>query len=197
MGLEKYTTLELINECVKKNSEAERLFYLKYSPKLIDMCYHFFISKENSKDILSEAFVSIFKNLYKFDITKFNQENADVDGEHTEKVLCCWMRKIMRNKILDFIRVYKNKKNFETIDIFEQFFVTEPKRGNSYDYNLLLKAIETLPKQTRKFFTLHVIDGLRHEEISKQLNVSLSSSKVGVLRAKEMLKNKINYEYFV
>ena len=63
-----------------------------------------------------------------------------------------------------------------------------------------MKKVQSLSPVYRTVFNLHVIDGLTHEEIAKQLGISVGTSKSNLFKAKVNLKkmletkNSIVYE---
>ena len=62
----------------------------------------------------------------------------------------------------------------------------------------MLKLIQSLPDGARTIFNLYAIEGYKHREIAEQLNISESTSKTQLLRARELLKEKIktnSYDY--
>ena len=55
----------------------------------------------------------------------------------------------------------------------------------------ILGLIEELPVGYKTVFNLYVIDGYSHKEIASQLNISLSTSKTQLFKAKRILQEKI------
>jgi len=51
--------------------------------------------------------------------------------------------------------------------------------------------IQQLPKGYREVLNLYAFEGLRHQEIAKHLNISESTSRSQYMRAKVLLKQKI------
>jgi RNA polymerase sigma-70 factor (ECF subfamily) len=67
------------------------------------------------------------------------------------------------------------------------------------DMNVLKSAIQDLPDGYRVVLSLYLIEGYDHEEISQILDISNSSSRTQLLRAKnklkELLKGKEIFSY--
>jgi RNA polymerase sigma-70 factor (ECF subfamily) len=57
--------------------------------------------------------------------------------------------------------------------------------------NALDKHIARLPERARLVFVLFAVEGYRHEEISKMLNMAVGSSKSQYHRAKNLLKESL------
>jgi len=58
----------------------------------------------------------------------------------------------------------------------------------------LLGHIQDLPNKYRITFSLYVLDGYSHKEISEMLGTSLGTSKSNLARAKVILREKIEKE---
>jgi len=56
------------------------------------------------------------------------------------------------------------------------------------DPKTIIRAVEQLPDGYRVVFSLYLLEGYDHAEISQILNISESTSKTQYLRAKEKLK---------
>ena len=62
-----------------------------------------------------------------------------------------------------------------------------PAEENSTDVDLEALIIR-LPERARMVFVLHALEGYRHEDIAKMLNMAVGSSKAQFFRAKQLLK---------
>ena len=60
----------------------------------------------------------------------------------------------------------------------------------SIDY--LMKIIHELPDQYRLVFSLYVLDGYSHKEVSEMLKISTGTTKSNLARARAILKDKID-----
>jgi RNA polymerase sigma factor (sigma-70 family) len=56
------------------------------------------------------------------------------------------------------------------------------------DASVIARAVEKLPDGYRVVFSLYLLEGYDHSEISQIMNISESTSKTQYLRAKEKLK---------
>jgi RNA polymerase sigma-70 factor (ECF subfamily) len=107
------------------------------------------------------------------------------------------MRKIAINHIIDVYR--KNKRYREQIvsaENEELMHVSDmDQKINTIESKEALHEVEfaigQLPLMSRTVFTLHVIDGFKHEEIGAMLNISANTSKVHVFRARTQLKQML------
>ncbi len=67
---------------------------------------------------------------------------------------------------------------------------------NKINFEELLKTIQSLSVAYRTVFNMYVLDGYKHEEIAKKLNITVSTSKSNLSRAKlklrEIIRNKMS-----
>ena len=56
----------------------------------------------------------------------------------------------------------------------------------------MLKVIDRLPTAYRTVFNLYVIDGFKHHEIAEKLDITVSSSKSNLSRAKSNLRKMMD-----
>jgi RNA polymerase sigma-70 factor (ECF subfamily) len=103
----------------------------------------------------------------------------------------------MVNKCINEIKRKKAKLEF-----FEDMAPFEEKHDENEDYSKGLsvdkvkKAMEKLPKGSRMIFSLYLLEGYDHQEISQILEISESNSKTQYMRAKLRLKEILNEEYY-
>jgi len=168
----------LINECVKGNRIAQRMLYDQYVDYLMLICMRYIPHREEAREILMDSFVNAFRNIDRFEYRG--------DGS-----LKAWLKKITINQCLMYVR----KQNFILSDSVEPAEIVET--GNSIDAisNLnmkeLLSMIQGLPDGYRTIFNLYVFEEMKHREIALLLNISESTSKSQLHKAKMQLQKKL------
>jgi RNA polymerase sigma-70 factor (family 1) len=92
------------------------------------------------------------------------------------KALDAFLYKVAYNKAIDFFRITAKERNLQKL--IQETMETSREREADYrildnEYQLVLeKAIEQLSPQRRLIFNLSRNDGLSHEEIAQQLQIS-------------------------
>ena len=66
---------------------------------------------------------------------------------------------------------------------------------NKEKATLIFKAISELPHNQRVAFTLIRVQGMKHEEVSEIMQLSIKAVESLLSRAKENLKNKLKHYY--
>lgn len=169
---------KLLDKIKSKNIKAQKEFYYKYAAHMYNVAYRYVNNEIDAGSIVNYAFFKIFEN-----INGFTYNN--------EKSLIAWMKKIVANESLGYIR--KRIEFDEITDNRIEAHVTVPE--SSLDLEAYYKLIEELPDDYKTVFNLYAIEGFSHEEISKSLNIKASSSRVYLTRARKLLQEKItNHE---
>jgi RNA polymerase sigma factor (sigma-70 family) len=166
----------LIEQILKGSSFAQKKLFDKFAPKLMFVCLRYCKEREDAEDVLQEGFIKIFSNLYKY------KHDGSFDG---------WMRRIMVNCCLDFLRKEKlnmNNFSFEEVD----YFITNNESASDFlNVEDIMKMINSLPNGYRVVFNLFAIEGYSHKEIAELLTISEETSKSQYFRAKNLLKKQL------
>jgi RNA polymerase sigma-70 factor (ECF subfamily) len=145
---------------------------------------HFY---EKAVDATNDAFVKIFKNLKNF---------QNRDPLNYEKMLMGWMKRIIVNSSIDFLRRESLAEEF--IPIPEEIWEGSVS-GQTPDRQLMFKElimqVKKLSPAYRTVFNMHVIDGFSHYEIAKALGISVGTSKSNLSKAKVQLQKAMVKDY--
>ena len=131
--------------------------------------------EHDAADIMSLAFVKLFKSIASFDETKGNFHG--------------WVKRIIINEALDHI---KQRARFSTTELENAH---EPLINNAIveatDTAEIMHFIKQLPPATHAVFVLYAIDGFPHKEIAQQLGISEGTSKWHLSEARKNLQKKL------
>lgn len=150
--------------------------------------YNFQLKKTGNKDLAEE--ISIITFARAFDrISTFNDQFE----------FKTWLLTISKNIYNDLLRKENNKISLETLS-----YTTDLQEFTDQDHpspeeilitneNLesLLNKIKSLKNDYRKILQLRFFDGLSYKEISKKMDQPINTIKVKLLRAKNLLNQKI------
>src|SRR5687767_13428279 len=90
----------ILQGCLKKNAAAQKSLYLKYSGKMMAVCYRYGHNREDAEDMLQEGFIKVFSQIHTF------KNQGSLEG---------WIRKIMVHTCINILK--KNKKFNESVNI--------------------------------------------------------------------------------
>lgn len=166
---------KLISGCQKGKREYQQALYDKYCDGMYLVALRYSKMQQEAEDILQEAFIKVFKN-----IKDFRKDSS----------LAYWIKRIVVNTALNHQR--SKLYLYPMVDVDE---LNEWKDKESILSNLghqeLLKLIQELPSGCQVIFNLFAVEGYKHHEIAKELNISEGTSKSQYSRAKSILVEKI------
>lgn len=164
-----------IKLCLQGNRMAQKNLYDQYSHNMYALCQRYFSNVEDAKDSLQDGFTKVFRDLHQY--------NSSIGS------LGSWMKKVFINTCLEKLR--KNKVDFQ--ELTDQVNINASQTNIISDLNVkdLIKIIQNLPTGYRTVFNLYVIEGYNHKEIAEQLNITESTSKTQLMKAKNFLKSKL------
>lgn len=171
--------VQLLKDCLKGKKEAQSKLYEHFAPIMMAVCYRYTKTKFEAEDVLQEGFVKVFKNL-----GQFNGE-----GE-----LGAWIRRIMVNTALNYLRTNKKYQQETDVDLIPERSSTEESPLAALQAKQLANIIQRLPVGYQTIFNLYAIEGYSHVEIGDMLNISEGTSRSQYLRARNMLKKWIEEE---
>ena len=170
----------IIRLAVENNRHAQQQIYAKFSPKMLSVCRQYIKDLQQAEDIMITAFMKVFSSLKKF------EHKGSFEG---------WIRRIMINECISFIRVQKQVKFIEDETFFEERHNDIESKFSVDDIQFL---IDSLPDGYKMVFNLYAIEGYKHQEIAEMLGINEGTSKSQLSHARKMLQNQIiklkNYE---
>jgi len=181
MGKELLVDIEiedLINGCLNNREFEQSFLYKKYYYLVYSVALKHINNKAEAEDLTQDIFVKLLANMHKFNGKNYQQ-------------LSVWIKTISRNFTIDIIR--KNKHMVEindkvldcTIDTpFDDIFSNIDFEIMTHDIN---NAISNLSTQYRKVFELYYLSDYTHDEIAKELNLNVGTSKSNLFKAKRKL----------
>jgi len=164
-----------IEGCKVNDPKSQEGLYLALASKMMAVCLRYTNSQFDAEEILQTGFIKVFKNINQF------AGAGSFEG---------WIRRIMVNTAIESCR---NRTHFQSLgDINEVEF------SNAHSFEIdqlevsdLLKLIQSLADGYRLVFNMYAIEGYSHKEIAEKLNISESSSKSQLSRARMRLQKKI------
>lgn len=164
---------ELIELAIENNRHAQHQIYSKYASKMLSVCRQYIKDVHQTEDIMITAFMKVFVNLKNF------EHKGSFEG---------WIRRIMVNECISFIRVQKKVKFIEDETCFEERHNNIESQFSVEDIQFL---IDSLPDGFRMIFNLYAIEGFKHHEIATMLNINEGTSKSQLSHARKMLQEQI------
>ncbi len=171
--------LDIIKDCLNGDQLAYKAIYQRYVGYCYGICKRYGLKNSEIKDQIQITFIEVFKSLERY--------QSDKAGFKT------WLTRICINQIINQKRKYwENVYMEELSDVHDQLkqHIVEPQYG-AIDKEYILQVLSRMPEKYRAVFNLFIIDGYSHNEISEQLNISESSSRVILNRARKWAQQAI------
>lgn len=165
---------DIIALAVDNNRHAQQKIYSKHAPKMLSICRQYIKDVQQAEDIMITAFMKVFTNLKSF------EHKGSFEG---------WIRRIMVNECISFIRVQKKVSFLE-----DEFFVEDTFNNIESHFSVedIQTLIDSLPDGYKMVFNLYAIEGFKHQEIAKMLGINEGTSKSQLSHARKMLREEIN-----
>ena len=164
---------ELIELAVENNRHAQQKIYSKFAPKMLSVCRQYIKDVHQAEDIMITAFMKVFTNMKNF------EHKGSFEG---------WIRRIMVNECISFIRANKKVKFIEDENYTEESFNNIESQFSVEDIQFL---IDNLPEGYKMIFNLYAIEGFKHHEIATLLGISEGTSKSQLSNARKVLQDNI------
>jgi RNA polymerase sigma-70 factor (ECF subfamily) len=176
----KHSTEENLRQgCLAGDRLAQKELYRRYYGKLLGIPMRYTRDKEEATAILNQAFLTIFNALDKY------REEGSFQG---------WMSTITFRTTMDHLRYEQRYRERISLESKEM-----PDMRSKAEENLateeIFRVIQRLPDHLRVVFSLYVIEGYKHEEITNLLGITLSTSKWRLAKARETLQSWLGQLY--
>lgn len=175
--------LKLVAGCLKNDRNSQRHLYQWLYSYAMKICYRYTSQQHEAEELTNESFVKLFKNIHVFDASR--QPNA-------EALFKGWFKRIIVNTCIDHLRRHHPIVNGYQLTEANENISEEQETGiDKLAYAEIIEAIKLLTPAYRAVFNMFVIDGLSHEEIAVQLNISVGASKSNLSKARQNLRKII------
>lgn len=168
----------LIAKVAKGNRRGQQELFELFAPKMLSICRQYVKNNDVAEEVMLTGFLKVFTRLESF------KGEGSFEG---------WIRRIMVNESISQLR--RDKK---------LFFKDETEIENSIEHVTYIeseleveeiqKMIDSLPDGYKTVFVLYAVEGYKHGEIAELLQISESTSKSQLFKARKMLQAKVNKE---
>lgn len=133
---------------------------------------------DTAQDLTQDVFIQLWNNLRSF---------------RGESKFSTWLHTVATRVAITELRKHRRwfrALNFSDDDDYQQRLVHE----DSADLGELDILIRRLPPQTRWVFVLHCLEGMRHEDIARELGIAVGTSKAQLHRARSLLEGWLSHD---
>ena len=176
---------ELIEKCRKGDRLAYSKVYKLYAKGMFNICLRMLNNRSLAEDMLQEVFTEAFQSIRNF---------------RFESTFGSWLKQIVVNKCINELK--RKKIELEFLDEMESVDMSDEQEVKLSEYELAMnvenvkKAMELLPDGSRAIFSLYLLEGYDHVEISEILHITESTSKSQYMRARLRVKEILKEIYY-
>ncbi len=175
-----YSEQEIIAGCRSKNRAMQEHLYRTYYSAFMKVCARYAKDMQDAEQLLNDGFLKVFTQVDNF------KNAGSFEG---------WMRRIMVNTCLDYLRSSALKEEMtmhvRAVPAEETNLSVSNSGMERIAFNEMVHMIQTLPTMTRTVFNLFVFDGFNHKEIGERLEISEGTSHWHLHQARNLLQKKI------
>ena len=181
---------ELIARLKLGEEPAFKLLVEKYQDRVYHCVLAILRNTDEAEEAAQETFIQIFES---------------IKGFKEESSLGTWIYRIGVRKALEKIRKQKIRQRIHSIvpwwmpseakSVDAAYLNPGINSENKEKATILFKAISELPNNQRIAFTLIRVQGMKHEEASEIMQLSIKAIESLLSRAKENLKIKLTNYY--
>lgn len=158
----------------------ERL-YRRHVNRVFSLCARMVADRQRAEELTQDVFVRAWEKLHLF---------------RGESSFATWLHRLAVNVVLNDRKTEgRRRTRFEEedeehgMDGFVGVVGMPLAPGDMLD---LEEAIKRLPPGARRVFTLHDVEGYKHEEIAEMLGVTTGATKAQLHRARRLLREALN-----
>lgn len=163
-----------VKKAIKGDLSAQALLYQQYAKAMFNICIRMTGKKEDAEDILHDSFILAFKKLHQL---------------RDEKTFGGWLKMIVVNEC---IRVSKKRVVWsDEAEIPSDLTYHDENWMGGITLEKIHEEVKKLPEGCRQVFNLFAIEDMPHKQIAEMLQISESTSKTQYLRAKRLLRERL------
>jgi RNA polymerase sigma-70 factor (ECF subfamily) len=154
---------------------AQQALYEQHYGKMMGVCLRYAGSRDEALDLLHEGFIKVFQRIGSY---------------RPGTSLLAWIRTIVVNTCIDYYRKNARRRTEDLADV-HHLHNDDPDVLSNLTEREILAAVQELSPAYRAVFNLYVVEGYSHKEIADALDITESTSRSNLVKARAKLQ-----EYF-
>lgn len=167
-------TTVLVEGCRQGNMDALRLLYSGLYPSLLETARRY-VDNDTARDVVHDSFLMALTSL---------------NSLRNDRRIEAWLTRIVRNMALNHI---KHDRAIQTLPLetVQDAIPDETPDEPLIPLDVLMSMVRSLPNGYEQVFRLRTLAGLSHDEISRRLGISSSTSRSQYTHARRMLQSML------
>src|SRR5882672_6727093 len=152
--------------------------YRQHANRVFSLCARMVNDRTRAEELTQDVFVRAWEKLHLF---------------RGESAFGTWLHRLTVNVVLNDRKTEgRQRSRFEDDEEGSGVDVLPSRPASPGDRMDLEWAINKLPKGAKRVFTLHDVEGYKHEEIAEMLGVTTGATKAQLHRARMLLREALN-----
>ena len=177
----------LVKKVQEGDTNAYNVLVIKYQYKVAQIISKFVANNADINDIAQDAFIKAYKAINSF---------------RGESSFYTWLYRIVVNAAKTFLE--SNSKHKNSIDVDSPEFQSIDEQGilasketpariieSQELHEVILKAMNDLPKELREAITLREIEGMSYDDMAIALKVPVGTVRSRIFRAREFIESRM------
>lgn len=178
------TETDFVTALSRQERWAQQLLYEQHYGKMMGICLRYAGSRDEALDLLHEGFIKAFQNIKRY---------------RPGTSISAWIRTIMVNTCIDYYRRNVRRRT-EDIDTVYSATNDDPDILSNLTEQEILAAVQELSPAYRAVFNLYVVEGYSHKEIGEALDITESTSRSNLVKARMKLQEffanrRMNFDF--
>jgi len=163
----------IIQACLRNERAAQQQLFNIFNLKLYKSACAYLNNPEIAKEVVQETWIDIFKGLKNYDQSKSK--------------LTTWMHTILIRKIWKTTSQNSRTINIENALHYHSYNDHAIEKMSCEE---ILNEMNKIPEGSRIVFKMYVLEGFKHKEIATMLNISESTSRAHLTKARKIMKKR-------
>jgi RNA polymerase sigma factor (sigma-70 family) len=173
---------DIIEGCKNGNTKCQTSLVQTFATRLMALCMRYTKDEDLAKDALQETFICAFKYINTY------QNKGSFEG---------WLRRIAVNSSLKMIKTMHARYFSDESAIDVNMHAQIPDVYGKMQKEEVMSLLKNLPHSQYVIFNMNIIEGFDHGEIAEMLNITESTSRATLCKARarliELMKKQENY----
>ncbi|MCF8236917.1 MAG: sigma-70 family RNA polymerase sigma factor [Saprospiraceae bacterium] len=170
---------DLIAACVRQERWAQQRVYEEYYGKMMSVCLRYASLEDEALDMLHEGFIKVFRY-----ISRYKPGTS----------LQAWIRTIVVNTCIDHYR-RNNRRRTDDLDQIQTLSNGDTSALDMISAEEILTLVRELSPAYRMVFNLYILEGYSHKEIAEMLDITESTSRSNLVKARLKLQDAIKKKW--
>ncbi len=163
---------DIIQGCKEGNRTSQDALVQKFAPGLLSLCIRYTSDYDLGRDALQESFIKIFQYIHQY------QGKGAFEG---------WMRKIAVHTALSVKKKFCILQFDEVSEAEAWQYASIPDVYADMNTENIIALLNQLPETLYLVFNLYVVEGYQHNEIAEMLNITESTSRASLCKARNRM----------